>query len=645
MSERVSSRRATPKKALPSSEERWQAVFQNPRIGVALVGADRHFVQTNPAFRELVGYSEAELTQMTVPELTHPDDRAAHEKAASEIRTGRRKDIQIEKRYLRKGGGIVWVRSTAFLAPCPEGGKPCAIALVEDITEPKLAQERLRKQEWQFLEAQRLAHFGSWERDTATDEGIWSDELYRILGVEPGSVRPTHAAYLDRVASEDRERVRAEVEAAIESRRDIEYEARIVRPDGGIRIVQSYGSLSCDAEGKVTRVIGILKDVTDRKRAEERSRESEGHYRLLFESNPSPMWVIDEETFQFLAVNNAAVRHYGYSREEFLSMKATDIRSPEDAVRFKENFQRKLEIYEGGVWRHRKKDGTEIQVEGIARAIEFAGRPARLALIRDVTERRRAEARLARSAQEMRALTARLQTIRDDESARIAREVHDEVGQALTALAMDVAWLGGHLGDRDREARLPAKLQDMAQLLETTSKSVERIASDLRPAVLDELGLEAAAQWAVRRFEERTKIPCRFESLLTGSSFDPLRATAAFKILQEALTNISRHAHAHHVSVQLYTDESGLHLEVQDDGVGIDPPRIGDSRSFGLLGMRERARAFDGNCVIAGRPTGGTTVSATIPLSSRQTFESARPLSRPDAGGVRRKDDATDSDR
>jgi signal transduction histidine kinase len=185
----------------------------------------------------------------------------------------------------------------------------------------------------------------------------------------------------------------------------------------------------------------------------------------------------------------------------------------------------------------------------------------------------------------------------------------------------------------------------MAELLETTSKSVERIATDLRPAVLDELGLEAAAQWAVRRFEERTRIPCRFESLVAGIPFDPLRATAAFKILQEALTNVSRHAHARHVNVQLFTDEAGLHLEVQDDGIGIDPPRIGDSHSFGLLGMRERARAFEGNCVIAGRPNGGTTVSATIPLSSRQTSESARPLLRPDTAGGRRKDDATDSDR
>jgi PAS domain S-box-containing protein len=741
MTERVSSRRATSVKGLPSSEERWRAIFRNPSIGVALAGPDRHFLLTNARFRELVGYSESELTQMTVLELTHPDDRTEHEKAASEIRTGRRKDIQIEKRYLRKGGGIVWVRSTAFLAPVPKG-TPCVIALVEDITERKLAEERLRKQEREFLDAQRVAHFGSWEWDPFADVTVWSDELYRILGLDPGSFRPDLATYLTWVLPDDRELVRSAIETAIAGGTNIEYETRILRPDGNTGIIHVRGGPVFGASGAVTRFVGVTQDITARRtaeldalekegrlrlafdqmqavlwttdrelrltsahgaglqslgrepedvvgtpiadyfasagsteiaphrqalagehaeyetirggrpyqvrvdplrdeegnvvgvigvavdiseqrRAEELLRESESRYRLLFEFNPSPMWVVDEESFRFLAVNNAAVRHYGYSREEFLSMETTDIRSPEEAVRWKEHIHTRSEIEEKGVWRHRKKDGTEIQVEVVARAIDFAGRPARLTLLRDVTERRRAEARLARSAHEMRALTARLQTIRDEESARIAREVHDEVGQALTALAMDVAWLGSHLEDQDREARIPTKLQDMAELLETTSKSVERIATDLRPAVLDELGLEAAAQWAVRRFEERTRIPCRFESLVAGFPFDPLGATALFKILQEALTNVSRHAHARQVSVRLFTDEAGLHLEVQDDGIGIDPPRIGDSHSFGLLGMRERARAFDGNCVIAGRPNGGTTVSATIPLPRANLGERA----------------------
>jgi len=144
---------------------------------------------------------------------------------------------------------------------------------------------------------------------------------------------------------------------------------------------------------------------------------------------------------------------------------------------------------------------------------------------------------------------------------------------------------------------------------------VERIASDLRPGVLDEVGLDAAAEWAVREFQDRTGIDCRFESTLNGDWSDLERATPIFRILQQALTNVARHARARHVEVRLQAGSDGLHLEVLDDGAGIDPARIADSRSFGLLGMRERARALGGNCVIAPRPEGGTRVSATIPLA------------------------------
>ena len=149
-----------------------------------------------------------------------------------------------------------------------------------------------------------------------------------------------------------------------------------------------------------------------------------------------------------------------------------------------------------------------------------------------------------------------------------------------------------------------------------TTGSVERIASDLRPGILDEVGLGAAAEWAVRQFQDRSGIDCRFESNLNGDSFDLERATAIFRILQEALTNVARHARARHVEVRLRAEAGRLHLDVSDDGSGIDPARIADSRSFGLLGMRERARALQGNCVIASRPEGGTRVSATIPLAA-----------------------------
>jgi signal transduction histidine kinase len=237
-----------------------------------------------------------------------------------------------------------------------------------------------------------------------------------------------------------------------------------------------------------------------------------------------------------------------------------------------------------------------------------------LGVARDITDRKRTEDRLERSLRELRALSARLQNIREEEAARIARQVHDEIGQSLTALAMDVEWLTTNLGRRSSKTALSSKLQSMAQLVEATTEAVQRIASDLRPGVLDELGLGPAAEWAVRRFEERTGIASGLHSHLDGAQIDSARATAAFRILQEALTNIARHAGARRVEVRLSIRGPELHLEIQDDGVGIDTERIADSRSLGLVGMRERARVFGGSVAVAPAAGGGTLVSAAIPL-------------------------------
>jgi two-component system, NarL family, sensor histidine kinase UhpB len=233
----------------------------------------------------------------------------------------------------------------------------------------------------------------------------------------------------------------------------------------------------------------------------------------------------------------------------------------------------------------------------------------------DVTERRRAEESLRKSHGELRALSERLRTVREEERARIAREMHDEVGQALTALQMDVAWLEKKLPSSASASRetLLAKLRSMAELIDRTTASVQRIATDLRPGVLDELGLPAALEWYVREFEGRAGIACRIRSNLDGAELDPERATAVFRILQEALTNVARHAGATEVEVHLSADDKRLVLEIKDNGRGVSEDRIAEGRSLGLLGMRERALSLGGDVSIRGDPGHGTLVTLTIP--------------------------------
>jgi signal transduction histidine kinase len=221
--------------------------------------------------------------------------------------------------------------------------------------------------------------------------------------------------------------------------------------------------------------------------------------------------------------------------------------------------------------------------------------------------------RAARRIDSQRALTARLQALREEERARVAREIHDELGQTLTVLKMDLAWWTGRLPAE------PPALRDMAQrmlaLMDTTIQSARRLFTDLRPSILDELGLAAALDWLAKEFQERTGIRCEFAFKEDEGVLDPEMATALFRICQEALSNVARHAGATQVNIRQERQADSLLLSVEDNGKGITDREIANRKSLGLMGMRERALLLGGEFTIQGRPGAGTTVTVRMPLS------------------------------
>ncbi len=203
-------------------------------------------------------------------------------------------------------------------------------------------------------------------------------------------------------------------------------------------------------------------------------------------------------------------------------------------------------------------------------------------------------------------------TRREEDRARMAREVHDELGQALTGLKMDLAWLQRQIGPKRKI--LLQKFRDMSDLVDTTIQGVRRIAADLRPIMLDDLGLVPAMEWQLQEFEKRSGIRCRFTSSSEEVELDAEATTILFRILQEALTNVGRHAEATQVAVRLDQEQGYVRLQVQDDGRGITPDEAHGARSFGLLGMRERALLRSGDFDIQGTPGQGTTLVVRLPL-------------------------------
>ena len=239
---------------------------------------------------------------------------------------------------------------------------------------------------------------------------------------------------------------------------------------------------------------------------------------------------------------------------------------------------------------------------------------ANTSLGREVAERTRAEAELRESRRELRDLATHLQSVREQERTQIAREIHDELGQALTALKMDVHWMGHRV---DAQPVLVEKTRSMSTMIDATVHAVRRIASQLRPKLLDDLGLSAAIEWQAREFEQRSGIDCDVRSEPDDIVLDSSSSTALFRIFQETLTNVARHAGARRVEVLLRTDSNGVELVVTDDGVGITSEQASNSRSLGIVGMRERAYSLGGAFEIAGQPGHGTTLRVTIPASER----------------------------
>ena len=241
-----------------------------------------------------------------------------------------------------------------------------------------------------------------------------------------------------------------------------------------------------------------------------------------------------------------------------------------------------------------------------------------------VAERKRAEEDLRRSHRELRMLAGRLQEAQEAERKHVAREIHDELGQTLTAMKLDLGWLGKRLaaeGGPAPQAKALEKVRSLARLVDGAMDSMKRVAAALRPRVLDDLGLAAALEWQSSEFQARTGIRCELHisPAVKAMQIDPTCATALFRICQELLTNTSRHAQASKVSIALTQKERALVLNVHDNGKGISEQEIKQSPSFGLLGIRERAALLGGACEIHGTPGQGTTVVVKLPMPPSPT--------------------------
>lgn len=360
---------------------------------------------------------------------------------------------------------------------------------------------------------------------------------------------------------------------------------------------------------------------------------------LLLESTGEGIFGIDLEG-RCIFVNRAAARMVGYAPQEVLGLNMhalihhthADGRDYPEAecpifLAFREG--QACRIDSEVLWR---RDGSSFAAEYSSYPILDAGevRGAVVTFV-DISTRRAAEAAMQRSRAELeqrvaertaelsgalnqlRELSAHLAAVREDERTRIAREIHDELGSLLVALKMDVGWLGKRLV---AAPELACKCHAMGRMIDTAVDNVGRIITDLRPSILDHQGLWAALEWHAQEFAETSRLDVSQRRQVDNEAPEPTgdRAIAVFRIFQEMLSNVARHAGARSVAITLRADRSGLRLDVADDGRGAEAQALASPRAYGVLGMRERAQHFGGDVTIAPRPGGGTLARLELPL-------------------------------
>jgi len=488
-------------------------------------------------------------------------------------------------------------------------------------------EEQLRRSEYLLAEAQRLAHIGSWSWDVPNKVVTWSDELYRIFGFQPHEIEPAREA-MQLLHADDRDPVMAAIASTFKTKEPFSCFYRIRRHDGVERMVHSRGYLVSDDRGEPLSVFGTTQDVTERKQAEEALRRSEQLLRLVLDAIPVGVALMDPDGDVILS-NPASTRIWG----------GEAIRSaPDRYIKSKgwwRDTARQLEAQDWASVRALVRGETSINevidietYDGVRKTIQNSAVPIRderqaivgaVVINEDVSDRITAERELEASASQMQALAGRLVHAQDDERRRIAQLLHETTAQDLAGLKMLLARLN-RTSERLSAADRSLLIESM-DLVERSMSGVRTLSYLLHPPLLDESGLLPAVRWYVEGFARRSGIKVDLDAPLTMERLPRDVETTLFRVVQEALINIHRHAQSATARLRLRLDED-VTLEVQDDGRGMAPELVarlmsgGGGSGVGIAGIRERLTPLAGALEIESSER-GTTVRAVVPLPSR----------------------------
>lgn len=616
--------------------------FEQTQDVIYVTGTDLKIRTWNKGAEELYGYTKEEAIGQDSNKLLQSIVKPGFiEEAVQLLSTHNYWTGELSRKT--KSGREIVVRSSITTIKDDEGVITAYVSVNMDITEQKKFQQRLKQFNEELEEQVRLktkelqtahqrllfhvekAPLGFIEWDNKLQVRSWSKRATEIFGWteaevidhQRNGISQVFEEYIPRLTVIARQLIEGDAERNIIQHKGYTKKGKVVW-------CEWFNSVLKDEKGQVITILSLVQDITDRKKAEEEIKRSyvelrisEQKYKVLFESNPMPMWMRSMDDKLIIDVNNAACMAYGYSKQEFLELDPTTLRHPDQVEAFLEEFEKEMPYPTNrGIWKHRRKDNTYIDIEIYVQDTMYNGKKVRLILAKDVTEKLKAEEQLLQSYEEVRKLASHLREVREEERTNMSREIHDQLGQQLTVMKMDITWLHKKMQQAEKPVQL--RMNELKNVMDDTMKQVRRIASDLRPSLLDDMGLVAAIEWHAAEFEKRSGISI----VLTGLKEDPDLSKNTkinlFRIVQESLTNVTRHAKASKVVIDLEIHSGRLVLSILDDGKGFDVNSPDKKGTLGILGMRERAAVIKGNCEIFSAPGQGTTVQVSISLTDQR---------------------------
>jgi PAS domain S-box-containing protein len=603
---------------LQSSETRYRRLFESAKDGILILdGKSGQIDDVNPFLIELLGYSKEEFLDKKVWEIGIFKDIFENIDKYEELKkTGyvRYENLPLET----KDGRHINVEfvSNVYIAE----GKKVIQCNIRDITNSARAEEALQRSRKEF---QDYFDSGSVGLSVTAPDKTWievNQRLCKMLGYTREEL--LNLTWSELSHPDDLTTNLKLFQQAINGKIDnYEIDKRLIRKDGSIVYVTLSVVCQRNKDGSVHHFLSSYIDITERKRAEESIRESEDRYQNLLNAAPVGIAVYSDGKFVF--INPAGLKLLGAETyDQLLEKPITEIIHTDGLEKSLDRFQRMLSG-ESNLYPARDRfirlDGKVVDVEVIASLIIYNDKPSVQVIVTDITERKKTEREIFNSREQLRALNARLEKVQEEERIKLSRELHDNLGQNLTGLKMDVAWLAKRIKSKvsyETEG-LITKTDSMLELIDDIIKNIRRVSAELRPNGLDYLGLIPSIEWQIEEYRKRTELQCELTTNVTSINFKPEINSSIFRIFQEAFTNIIRHSGATKVTINILEETDILQIEISDNGIGINEALLSNDHSLGIIGMKERTLQFNGQLYIEKVSEGGTKLTLIIPKQGK----------------------------